>query len=57
MTYVTGGIQVIIDQIHERANYAISAKNFAYVFYNMVKQDIYDPYLIGKFESHMRTMG
>jgi hypothetical protein len=56
MTYCTGGIQVMIDQMHDRASYTCSAKNCAYVLYNMVKQDIYDPYLFQKFENEYHSM-
>ena len=53
MERLNGGVQLIIDQLHDRANYTMPIKNIAHLIYNMQVKDIYDPILYEKFETHM----
>jgi hypothetical protein len=56
MTYVNGGIQLMIDQIHDKASYSTNVKNMAFLLYNMVYRDIYDPKLFEKLEGFYKTV-
>lgn len=54
MAYVNGGIQLMVAQIHERGNYGVQLKNVAFILYNMIKADHYDPGIFSKFEEHYK---
>lgn len=56
MSYVTGGIQRWIDHLHDRQNYGIPLQKMAYILYNMVKEDIYDPSVFENFALKYQTV-
>ena len=55
LKYINGGIQVYIDHCHDAKRYNIPLNRMAYILYNMVQDDIYDPSVFDNFEKNYRT--
>ena len=52
--HLNGGISLIIDHLHDSANYTLPIRNQAFLIYNMFQKKIYDPMIYEKFESQLR---
>lgn len=55
MEHLNGGVQLLIDMLHDKGTYTVPLKNQAYLIYNMAVKEIYDPLIYEKFEANMKT--
>jgi len=53
--HLNGGVDLIIEALHDRANYGMPIKNIAHLLYNMSIKEVYDPLVYEKFENHIRV--
>jgi hypothetical protein len=55
MEHCNGGVELLLEHIHAKANYRLPLKNMAYILYNMTFKGIYDPLVYSKFEANYKT--
>lgn len=54
--HVNGGIPVLLENIKDKGTYRLPLRNTGFLLYHVAKNDIYDPELFTKLESHYREI-
>jgi hypothetical protein len=52
---INGGIELLLEHIHDKGNYRLPLKNMAYVLYNMQYKGVYDPVIYREFEKNYQV--